>query len=151
MPYEFSESGCGMKFKLRTVFLLFILAALLSLGLRYRIVHRPLKFQAYSAQQLQESLAKGRVVLVSIGADWSANSAVQTKIIADDLGYSVRRKGVVALKADWTKQTPEVQSLMADLGVKSVPAVAIFYPSKAKKPVLVTDLDPRTRILEEIE
>lgn len=141
----------AMKFRLRTLLLLVFVASLLSLLLRSRIVNRPIRFQSYSSQSLEKNLDEGRPVLVSIGADWCLSGAVNRDMISGKMGYPMRKNRVVALEADWTKPSQEVQTLMEELGVQTVPAIAIFTPATRKNPTIMTDLVDQERILHAIE
>ena len=141
-----------MKFRLRTLLLLVLVASLVSLLLRNRIAaNRPVRFQSYSSQSLEESLDAGRSVLVSIGADWCLKGAVSRDMIAGKMGYSIRKNRVVALEADWTIPSHEVQTLMEGLGVKKVPAIAIFTPTARENPIVITNFFDQGRILHAIE
>lgn len=140
-----------MQYRLRTLLAVVLVSSLLSAGLSILIAHRSIEFQNYSAQVLDENLDAGRTVLVSIGADWSVNGEINRKMISSEMGYSLRSNRIAALEADWTRPSNELQKLMSGLGVKTVPAVAIFSPAARAAPVILTDLVDQDQVLQAIE
>lgn len=140
-----------MKFSLRSLFLLVLVASLLSLLVRNWIANRPVRFQNYSSQLLKENLDAGRSVMVSIGADWSVNGTISKDMISGKMGYPLRENRIVTLEADWTRPSAEVRALMQGLGIQTVPAIAIFNPVARENPIVMTDLVDQERILLAME
>lgn len=139
-----------MRFRLRTLLVLLLFASIGSVFLRSLIVHRAIQLQPYSARSLELALGEGRPVLVSIGADWSAASLLNTDRISNEMGYWLRRDNFLALQADWTNRTPAVDGLMQDLGVTTTPAVALFFPSR-KDPIVFSGETRRDTLLDVID
>lgn len=140
-----------MQFRLRTLLVVFVAAAVLSLIVRHRIANRHMAFHNYSIKSLNEHLDDGRTVLVSVGADWSQNSKFNRNMISNEMGYSLRKEHVVALDADWTRPTIDVQALMEELGIQKLPVVAVFSPGKRDSPILLTEIVDKESVLQAIQ
>ncbi len=58
-------------------------------------------------------------------------------------------RGIVALKADWTKQDPLITAALSGLGRNAVPVYAL-YPPDGGAPTLLPELLTPSAVLEEI-
>ena len=58
--------------------------------------------------------------------------------------------GVALVKADWTRETPEVNDLLRSLGKSGVPAYAIYPAGDANKKIVLPELLTTSSITEKI-
>ena len=58
--------------------------------------------------------------------------------------------GVVRMKADWTRETPEVNELLYSMGKSGVPAYAIYPKGDKAQQVVLPELLTSNLILEAI-
>ena len=64
----------------------------------------------------------------------------------------VERNGVIAIRADRTDESPDVDQLLIELGnsARSIPYVAI-YPANGAEPILLDGIITQSQILRELE
>ena len=67
-------------------------------------------------------------MLVSFTADWcpTCHYYENTVLNTDPVIDSLRRLGVVTVKADWSQDSPEVSAMLDVLNSKQIPVIAIF-------------------------
>jgi thiol:disulfide interchange protein DsbD len=96
-------------------------------------------WQPYSKELLEQSIASGKTVFVDFTADWcltcKANEsvAINQPVVAD----LIRREGIVAIRADKTAPSPEIDQLLRQLGNNSasIPFYAVFPEDSPAKPI----------------
>ncbi len=97
---------------------------------------------AFSPELLKQAHANGQNVMIDFTANWCMNcqynkvTVLHSKKIMD----IVRKKKIITMKADLTRPNPQIESLMANLGSRSVPFLAIFPGDKPFEPVVMRDL-----------
>jgi thiol:disulfide interchange protein len=97
-----------------------------------------LPWQPYTRVALEQHRRQGRTVLVDFTADWCAtckvNEATAFNVLPTYL--AVNNNGVVALKADKTKSSPEIDALLTELGNegRSIP-YCVIYPADGSPPI----------------
>jgi thiol:disulfide interchange protein DsbD len=57
---------------------------------------------------------------------------------------------VALVKADWTRETPEVNALLRSMGKSGVPAYAIYPAGDATKKIVLPELLTTAAIVEKI-
>ena len=112
-----------MKISLRSVFMLVLLAAVISLGFQFYKNSQPLAFSPYSSDLRDHALEKGQCVLVTLYANWTLNTSDPTRWLSHDVTIRARARNMLPLSADWTNHAPQVTELMDELNIKSVPAL----------------------------
>ena len=55
---------------------------------------------------------------------------------SDAFWEAVRKKGVIAMKADWTRRDPAITRALADLGRNGVPVYALYVSGNGAPAVL---------------
>ena len=78
-------------------------------------------------------------MLVKFTANWCLNCQLieQTVFSNADVWEAMRKRGVVALKADFTKANPEAKELLLQLNpTGGIPVTAIYAPAWGKPLVL---------------
>jgi len=100
-----------------------------------------LPWQTYDANLLADLRAKKIPVFVDFTADWclscKANefAVLDRKAVVDEFA----KRGVVALKADWTKSDPAITGALASYGRSSVPLYLLFIPGR-EQPLILPEI-----------
>ncbi|MFN5275366.1 MAG: hypothetical protein ACK5E3_19360 [Planctomycetota bacterium] len=129
-----------MNLSLKSVFILVLVAAVISLGLRFYKNSQPLAFTPYSSDLRDDALENGQCVLVTLYANWDLNSSDPIRWLSHDVTIRARARNMLPLCADWTHHAPQVTALMDELNIKSVPAIAIYDPRYPSTPKVIEGL-----------
>ncbi|MBU1040590.1 MAG: thioredoxin family protein [Proteobacteria bacterium] len=133
----------GPGFDTRRSVALKALAVLLIAASAYWVLQPRVKTQweRYSTQTLSAELGK-ELVLVDFTADWCPTCKVleQTVLTPARMQELESTYGLKLLKADLTEGNPEADALLAALGSKSIPLLAIFPKNSPQEPVVLRDL-----------
>lgn len=106
----------------------------------------------YSPQLVAEFAKAGRTIFIDATADWCLTCKANEAAVLSDpaLLQKLDSAGVVRMKADWTRETPEVNELLYSMGKSGVPAYAIYPKGDASKQVVLPELLTSNLILEAI-
>ena len=110
-----------------------------------------LPWQAWSPEKVASLGAEGRVVFVDFTAAWCVTCQVNKRIALnnDSVVAAFAHRGVVPLKADWTRQDPRITETLAALGRNAIPVYALYIPGEAA-PRLLPELLTPSIVLEEL-
>lgn len=111
----------------------------------------PPEQHAYSSAALQEYLRDGKTVLVTVDADWAIKPLDRPFFMSPDVSKIVRQKGFVTMTANWTTRSPEVDSLMAEIGRKEAPVLAVFSPENPDSPIVLNWGDKESKIVAALQ
>lgn len=105
-------------------------------------------WQAWSAQTQTQSLAAKRPVFVDFTASWcitcqynKATTLADAEVLADFAAADVQ-----LLRADWTRQNPEITQALTALGRSGVPTYALHVPGQ--EPVVMTEILDKAQLRE---
>ena len=106
----------------------------------------------YSPELVAEFAKAGRTIFIDATADWCLTcKANEAAVLSDkDLLQKLDSAGVARMKADWTRETPEVNALLHSMGKSGVPAYAIYPKGDISKQVVLPELLTSNLILEAI-
>lgn len=106
----------------------------------------------YSPEAVAEFAKAGRTIFIDATADWCLTcKANEAAVLSDkDLLQKLDSAGVIRMKADWTRETPEVNELLYSMGKSGVPAYAIYPKGDKSKQVVLPELLTSNLILEAI-
>ena len=102
---------------------------------------------------LIKSFAKmKRTVFIDVTADWCLTCKANEAAILDDddFRHAMDSLGVALVKADWTRETPEVNALLRSLHKSGVPAYAIYPEGDASRQIVLPELLTTDAIVERI-
>lgn len=106
----------------------------------------------YSEELIAEFAKAGRTVFIDATADWCLTCKANEAAVLS--GSEFLRKmdsaGVARVKADWTRETPEVNALLKSLGKSGVPAYAIYPYGDASKKIVFPEILTTNGILEKL-
>jgi thiol:disulfide interchange protein len=100
-----------------------------------------------------EKTSGPKTVMVDFTADWCLTCKTLEATVLDRAAVveAVRRLGVVPLQADWTHGDPEVTRMLAALGAKQVPVLAIFPAGDPNHPIVLRGGYTRQMLLDALE
>lgn len=106
----------------------------------------------YSPELVAEFAKAGKTIFIDATADWCLTcKANEAAVLSDkDLLQKLDSAGVVRMKADWTRETPEVNELLYSMGKSGVPAYAIYPKGDKAQQVVLPELLTSNLILEAI-
>lgn len=109
-------------------------------------------WREYSAEDLAALRAKGTPVLLNVTAAWCITCLVNERIALSSpaVARALAAKNVVPVKADWTKQDPQIARLLAEFGRNGVPLYAL-YPKGGGDPVVLAQLLTETAVLAALD
>ncbi len=103
--------------------------------------------------ELIENFAKtGRTVFIDATADWCLTCKANEAAVLNrkDFKHAMDSLNVARVKADWTRETPEVTALLKSMGKSGVPAYAIYPSGDASKQIVLPELLTTNAIVEKI-
>ena len=121
------------------------------------------KFEARAAEQMTEDgwyrytpelienfARAGRTVFIDATADWCLTCKANEAAVLSrpDFLQAMDSLNVARVKADWTRETPEVAKLLKSMGKSGVPAYAIYPKGDAGKQIVLPELLTTNAILE---
>jgi thiol:disulfide interchange protein DsbD len=97
-----------------------------------------LGYEPYSASRLAELRVVGTPVFLNATAAWCITCLVneQVALSSESLKDVFAERAIVALKADWTNQNPEITALLAEYGRAGVPLYLYYAPNAERAEIL---------------
>ncbi|TAG10855.1 MAG: DUF255 domain-containing protein [Verrucomicrobia bacterium] len=109
-----------------------------------------LEWQPWTTAAMQQHLAAGNPVYIDFTARWCATcqvnkrTAYTTEVIA-----LMKKKKVIAMRADKTKANPEIDAMLSKLGRAAIPVNALMLPDR--EPILTPEVLTSGLLLELFE
>lgn len=106
----------------------------------------------YSPELMAQFAKAGKTVFVDVSADWCLTCKANEAAVlhSDEFRQAMDSLNVALVKADWTRETPEVNSLLRELGKSGVPAYGIYPKGDAKRLITLPELLTTNGIVEKI-
>lgn len=106
----------------------------------------------YSPELIEEMAKAGRTVFIDVSADWCITCKANEAAVLnrEEFTRAMDSLNVARVKADWTRETPEVNALLRSLGKSGVPAYAIYPKGDASKQIVFPELLTTGAIVEKI-
>ena len=96
----------------------------------------------YTPELIEEFAKSGRTVFIDATADWCLTCKANEAAVLnrDDFKRAMDSLNVARVKADWTRETPEVTALLRSMGKSGVPAYAIYPAGDVSKQIVLPEL-----------
>ena len=142
-----------LRFGLASLLLLMIPLGLGFAWLRHYWINRPIEWRPYSAAELDHHLGEGRTVLVCFYGRWDLTSAWlgPSRVDTPQVTRWMRTHGVIAMEADYTNHSPEIEAALTSLGQKQVPVVAVYPASTPDEPIVLVGAVTEKAVLAALE
>lgn len=110
-------------------------------------------WQKFSADSLRAAHAAGRNAVVDFTANWCMNCQYNYIMVLTkrEVAGLIRKKNVLALKADMTLPDPVQDALLHCLGSQSIPFLAVFPGDRPDKPVVMRDILTKRNVMRALE
>ena len=105
---------------------------------------------AFQENKIPELIAAGKPVFVDVTAEWCLTCKVNEKWVLQDpeVLSEFKRRGVVMMRADWTRQDASVGRYLAEHGRAGIPFYALYYPHR--DPVVLSEFLTKKKVLREL-
>jgi thiol:disulfide interchange protein DsbD len=109
-------------------------------------------WQPWSRAAVAQAQAEGKAVFVDFTAAWCVTCQVNKRLVleTDPVQRHFARRQVVLMRADWTRQDPEITAALKELGRSGVPVYAL-YPAEGGPPVLLPELLTEARVTAAVD
>ena len=106
----------------------------------------------YSPALIEEFAKANRTVFIDATADWCLTCKTNEAAVLnrDEFRRAMDSLNVALVKADWTRETPEVNALLRSMGKSGVPAYAIYPAGDASKQIMLPEILTTAAIVEKI-
>jgi len=105
-------------------------------------------WQPYSAAAVARENATGKIIFVDFTAAWCVTCQANKKWVldTDEVQQAFARRGVVLMRADWTRYDPAITEALTTLGRSGVPVYVFYQPGKP--PHLLPELLQESIVLD---
>ena len=106
----------------------------------------------YSPALIEEFAKAKRTIFIDATADWCLTCKTNEAAVLnrDEFRRAMDSLNVTLVKADWTRETPEVNALLKSMHKSGVPAYAIYPAGDASKQIVLPELLTTAAIVEKI-
>ena len=96
----------------------------------------------YTPELVKDFAKAGRTVFIDATADWCITCKANEAAVLnrEDFRRAMDSLNVALVKADWTRETPEVTALLRSMGKSGVPAYAIYPAGNQSKQIVLPEL-----------
>jgi len=113
--------------------------------------------EVWSARRLAELRRQGRPVFVNVTAAWCITCLVNERVALSSgaVAEAFARKGVVVLKADWTRRDPAITAVLGSFGRSGVPLYVLYPPAasgrSATEPFVLPQILSEGAVIEALD
>jgi thiol:disulfide interchange protein DsbD len=110
-------------------------------------------WEPFSVQKLDQELNANKTVFIDFTADWCLTCKVNEETVINTAPVISQMKAlnVVTIKADWTKQNPEITKILQKFGRSGVPLYVIFPAGKPTEPIVLPEVITQEIVLDKLK
>lgn len=110
-------------------------------------------WEPFTIAALDKNLGEGKTVFLDFTADWCLTCKVnEAQVIATPpVMEKFKALNVVTMKADWTREDPQITALLKKFGRSGVPLYVIFPGSRPTQPIVLPEVITQQIVLENLE
>jgi thiol:disulfide interchange protein len=118
-----------------------------------KAVREDVVWQEFSADSLLRAHAEGRHAIVDFTANWCMNCQYNTIMVLTKKRVTdlIREKNALAMVADMTMPNPVLDSLLRNLGSRSIPFLAVFPGNNPRHPVVMRDVLTAGKVVKSLK
>lgn len=111
------------------------------------------EWKEFSLELLNEAHERKQNVIIDFTANWCVNCQFNkvTVLHTSKINELIKKKNIVAIRADLTRPNPQIESLLHHLGSRSVPFLAVFSGDKPYQPIIMRDLINKKSLVDVLE
>ncbi|MBI4183423.1 MAG: thioredoxin family protein [Proteobacteria bacterium] len=112
----------------------------------------PVKWREFDLPAIARLVDEGRVVLVTVSADWCLSCQVNKALVLErgELGARLAAGEVVPMRADWTTPDEAISTYLASFGRYGIPFTAVYGPA-APSGLALAELLTTDEVLDAVE
>lgn len=112
-----------------------------------------INWQPFSVAALDQNLKAGKTVLVDFTADWCLTCKVNesTVLNTDAVRDKLKALNAVTLRADWTRQDPEISRLLQKFGRSGVPLYVVFPGNRPTTAIVLPEVITQQLVVQKLD
>ncbi len=97
---------------------------------------------AFTPERLKQELAKKQTVLLDFTADWCLTCKMNESLILNSafVKQTIKDKGIITMKADWTRGDAEITKLLTKFKRSGVPLYVVYPKGDANNPIILPEI-----------
>lgn len=129
-----------------------IAGALLVMGLWLGYRPHETFWQPWSPEKVAALREEGKPIYIDFTARWCATCQLNKERIfgSGEVMKTFREKGIVALRADWTRRDPQITRALENYGKSAVPVNMLYIP-RHNDPIILPELLDSSTVLDTIK
>ena len=112
-----------------------------------------IQWEPFSPARLSALRAEGEPVFLDFTADWCLSCKVneRTSLETEAVGRQMKKLGVTAMRADWTRRDPVITGAIQSFGRSGVPLYAVYPRGKVRSAFLLPEVLTESIVLRALE
>lgn len=111
------------------------------------------EWKEFSVELIKDAHENRQNIIIDFTANWCVNCQFNKVTVLHSTRVSelIKKKNIVAIKADLTRPDPQIESLLHHLGSRSVPFLAVFPGNKPYEPIIMRDILNKKSLVDVLE
>jgi thiol:disulfide interchange protein len=113
----------------------------------------PIAWERFSPDALNKHLTDGKTVFLDFTAQWCLTCKVneQTVILSRPVVQKLKALNAVTIKADWTRQDPQITQMLNKFNRSGVPLYVIFPGKDPTRPILLPEVITPELVVQKLD